>query len=188
MIYLLHRTYTRYYRRKQSALKAETDRKLATKERETELEMIRINNQRLQEDIDSKVREMATSTMSLVRKNELLQQIKDNLLTNQDPQQSIQEVIKTINRNIDEAETWNLFKEAFENADQDFFKKVKDLHPSLSPNDLKLCAYLRLNLSSKEIAPMLNISPRSVEVKRYRLRKKMDLNAKSGLVDYIMGI
>lgn len=188
VIYLLHRTYTRYYRRKQSALKAETDRRLATQEREAELEMIRINNQRLQEDFDSKVREMATSTMSLVRKNELLQQIKDNLLTNQDPQQSIQEVIKTINRNIDEAETWNLFKEAFENADQDFFKKVKDLHPSLSPNDLKLCAYLRLNLSSKEIAPMLNISPRSVEVKRYRLRKKMNLNAKSGLVDYIMGI
>jgi DNA-binding CsgD family transcriptional regulator len=188
VIYLLHRTYTRYYRRKQSILKAKTDRRLATRERETELEMIRINNQRLKQDIDSKNREMATSTMSLVRKNELLQQIKDNLLTNQDPQQSIQEVIKTIDRNIDEAETWNLFKEAFENADRNFFKKVKDHHPGLSPNDLKLCAYLRLNLSSKEIAPMLNISPRSVEVKRYRLRKKMNLDAKAGLVGYIMEI
>ena len=97
-------------------------------------------------------------------------------------------MIKTIDHNIDEAETWNLFKEAFENTDQDFFKKIKELHSGLSPNDLKLCAYLRLNLSSKEIAPMLNISPRSVEVKRYRLRKKMNLEAKTGLVDYIMGI
>jgi DNA-binding CsgD family transcriptional regulator len=188
VIYLLHRSYTRYYRRKQSALKIETDRRISTRERETELEMSRINNQRLQQDIDNKNREMAISTMSLVRKNELLQQIKDNLLTKQEPQQRIQEVIKTIDRNIDEVETWNLFKGAFENADRDFFKKIKDLHPELSPNDLKLCAYLRLNLSSKEIAPMLNISPRSVEVKRYRLRKKMNLEPKAKLTVYIMEI
>ncbi|MFK8163065.1 MAG: LuxR C-terminal-related transcriptional regulator [Lewinella sp.] len=188
VIHLLHRSYTRYYRRKQTALKVETDRRIAARERETELEMIRINNQRLQQDIDNKNREMAISTMSLVKKNELLQQIKDNLLEKQDPQQRIREVIKTIDRNIDEVETWNLFKDAFENADRDFFKKIKDLHPELTPNDLKLCAYLRLNLSSKEIAPMLNISPRSVEVKRYRLRKKMNLDAKDKLVVYIMEI
>jgi DNA-binding CsgD family transcriptional regulator len=188
LIYLLHRAYTRYYRRKQITLQLESDRRLASQERQAELEMIRINNQRLQEDVNSKNREVANSTMSLVRKNELLQQIKENLLSNQDPGQSISEVIETIDRNLDEGETWNLFKEAFENADQDFFKKVKDLHPELSPNDLKLCAYLRLNLSSKEIAPMLNISPRSVEVKRYRLRKKLTLDSKAGLVDYIMSL
>ena len=68
-----------------------------------------------------------------------------------------------------------MFKEAFNNADKDFIKKLKSIHPNLTPNDLRLCAYLRLNLSSKEIAPLLNISPRSVEVKRYRLRKKMEL-------------
>ncbi|MGK0333913.1 MAG: AraC family chitin signaling transcriptional activator [Paraglaciecola sp.] len=96
--------------------------------------------------------------------------------------------MQTIDKNLDEAETWNLFKDAFENADRDFFKKVKVLHPELSPNDLKLCAYLRLNLSSKEIAPMLNISSRSVEVKRYRLRKKLELDSKSGLVDHIMSL
>ena len=49
--------------------------------------------------------------------------------------------------------------------------KLKEAHPSLTKNDLKLCAYLRLNLSSKEIAPLLNISVHSVEIKRYRLRK-----------------
>lgn len=188
LVYLLHKAYTGYYRRKQIALQLENDRKLASQERQAELEMIRINNQRLQEDVNSKNREVANSTMSLVRKNELLQQIKENLLSNQDEGKSILEVIQTIDRNLDEAETWNLFKEAFENADQDFFKKVKDLHPELSPNDLKLCAYLRLNLSSKEIAPMLNISPRSVEVKRYRLRKKLELDSKAGLVDYIMSL
>jgi DNA-binding CsgD family transcriptional regulator len=124
----------------------------------------------------------------LVKKNELLQQIKASLLAKNAPEKNIQEVIKTIDQTLDESETWNLFKDAFENADRDFFKKAKALHPELTPNDLKLCAYLRLNLSSKEIAPMLNISVRSVEVKRYRLRKKMGLEREAGLVEYILGL
>ena len=70
----------------------------------------------------------------------------------------------------------------------DFLKKVKQAHAALTPNDLRLCAYLRLNLSSKEIAPLLNISVRSVEIKRYRLRKKMDLSHEQGLVEYILSI
>ena len=65
-------------------------------------------------------------------------------------------------------------------------KKVKTLHQSITPNDLRLCAYLRLNLSSKEIAPLLNISHKSVEVKRYRLRKKMGLNHDESLSNYII--
>ena len=75
-----------------------------------------------------------------------------------------------------------------DNADKDFLKLVKEKHPSLTPNDLKLCAYSRLNLASKEIAPLLNISPRSVEVTRYRLRKKMNLAPKSSFTNYILGL
>ena len=85
-----------------------------------------------------------------------------------------------------EENTWNIFKEAFDSADNNFLKKVKESHPSLTPNDLRLCAYLRLNLSSKEIAPLLNISARSIEIKRYRLRKKMNLPHETGLVEYIL--
>lgn len=188
LIYLLHRAYTRYYRRKQKLWQEENEKRVAAQQRDAELKLSRINNQQLQQDIENKNREMAISTMSLVKKNELLQQIKDNLLAAQKPEQNIREVIRTIDKNIDEAETWNLFKDAFENADQDFFKKIKELHPELTPNDLKLCAYLRLNLSSKEIAPMLNISVRSVEVKRYRLRKKMELEHEAGLVEYILNL
>jgi DNA-binding CsgD family transcriptional regulator len=67
-------------------------------------------------------------------------------------------------------------------------KIIKDKHSALTPNDLRLCAYLRLNLSSKEIAPLLNISTRSVEVKRYRLRKKMNLPREASLTNYILEI
>ncbi|MDP6922647.1 MAG: LuxR C-terminal-related transcriptional regulator, partial [Lutibacter sp.] len=91
-----------------------------------------------------------------------------------------------INKSLTNTSDWEMFKEAFNNADSDFLKKVKAVHPKLTPNDLRLCAYLRLNLSSKEIAPLLNISVRSVEIKRYRLRKKMDLVREISLVAYIL--
>ena len=188
LIYLLHRSYTGYYRRKQRLWRVEKERAMAARQRQAELELTRLNNERLREDIEAKNREAALSTMNLVKKNEILQRIKDELLTARDPEKNIREVLKTIDRNIDEGETWAVFRDAFENADRDFFKKIKDRHPELTPNDLKLCAYLRLNLSSKEIAPMLNISPRSVEVKRYRLRKKMNLDRDTGLTEYILSV
>ena len=71
---------------------------------------------------------------------------------------------------------------------KDFLKKVKSTHPTLTNNDLRLCAYLRLNLSSKDIAPLLNISLSSVEIKRYRLRKKMQLTHDEGLTDHLLSL
>lgn len=78
--------------------------------------------------------------------------------------------------------------EAFNNADKEFLTRAKELHPDLSANDLKFCAYLRLNLSSKEIAPLLNISVKSVEVRRSRLRKKMNLSRETNLIEHILSI
>jgi len=80
------------------------------------------------------------------------------------------------------------FEEAFNNTDQNFIKNLKNLHPKLTQSDLKLCAYLRLNLSTKEIAPLFGISVRSVEIKRYRLRKKMNLKSGVTLIDHIVSI
>ena len=95
-------------------------------------------------------------------------------------------ILHLIDKNINNTDDWKFFEEAFNNADKDFLKKVKAKHPSLTSNDLKLCAYLRLNLSSKEIAPLFNISVKSVEVKRYRLRKKMNLEHDDSLTNYIL--
>ena len=93
-----------------------------------------------------------------------------------------------INKNIKGNEDWEFFEKAFNNADKDFLKKVKESHPSLTHNDLRLCAFLRLNLLSKEIAPLLNISVRSVEIKRYILRKKLNLSRERSIVDYLMNL
>ena len=185
----IHKAYKSYYQKKEDKLIEENNRLLEIKELENEQEIMRVRNEQLSEDVDTKSRELAVSTMSLNSKNELLAFIKEDLKkTNGDENRSLKSVISTISKNINGNDSWTVFKEAFENTDKEFLKKIKAAHPSLTPSDLRLCAYLRLNLSSKEIAPLLNISVRSVEIKRYRLRKKMDLPHEHGLVEYILAV
>ncbi|WP_245794763.1 helix-turn-helix and ligand-binding sensor domain-containing protein [Flaviramulus basaltis] len=184
---IMHNIYKRYYRKQQETVLLKKQRQLELKELENKEQLTRFNNDKLRQDIDNKNRELGISTMSLIKKNEFLNSIKKELQNAKD-NKNISNVIKIIDRNLNNTDDWHLFEEAFNNADKDFLKRVKSLHPELTPNDLRLCAYLRLNLSSKEIAPLLNISSRSVEVKRYRLRKKMDLEHESSLTDYILEI
>ena len=187
--YYVNKTYTNYYQKQQEKLIEENNLLLEIKELESEQQLMKVKNEQLSQDIDNKSRELAVSTMSLIKKDELLALIKEDLKSTSDEgNKNIKTVISNITKNITTDSSWNVFKEAFDNADKDFLKKVKLAHPSLTPNDLRLCAYLRLNLSSKEVAPLINISVRSVEIKRYRLRKKMDLPHEQGLVEYILFI
>jgi DNA-binding CsgD family transcriptional regulator len=186
LILIIHNFYKSYYVKQQTKLLDDTQRTLDMKELESNQKLMELKNDKLKQDIENKNRELAISTMSLIKKNEFLNQIKNELKKAENPK--INSVIKLINTNINNTDDWKFFEEAFNNADKDFLKKIKILHPDLTPNDLKLCAYLRLNLSSKEIAPLLNISSRSVEVKRYRLRKKMDLPHEYSLTNYILEI
>lgn len=189
LAYFINKSYRSYYQKQEKKLIEENNLLLEIKELENEQQLMKLRNEQLSQDVDNKNRELAVSTMSLNSKNELLAFIKEDLKkTNQNDSTNIKSVISTINKNITEEDSWNVFKEAFDNADKDFLKRIKQLHPVLTPNDLRLCAYLRLNLSSKEIAPLFNISVRSVEIKRYRLRKKMDLQHEIGLVEYILAV
>lgn len=187
LLFFIHNLYKRYYAKQKQKLLDSKHRDFALSQLENEKVIMRLKNEKLQGEILSKTRELSVSTMNIINKNELLRTIKEELTLVKD-ETNIKPVIKIINKNIANTSDWELFQEAFNNADSDFLKKVKSLHPSLSPNDLRLCAYLRLNLSSKEIAPLLNISVRSVEIKRYRLRKKMDLPHEDSLVAYILNI
>ncbi len=183
--YLIHRLYRRYYRKQQEALLKENQKRLKRKKIKSEKKLIQIKNEKLNQEIDNKNRELAISTMSIIKKNEFLNALKTELEKIKATSQ-ISKVIKTIDKNINNDDDWKFFEDAFNNADKNFLKKIKSLHPNLTPNDLRLCAYLRLNLTSKEIAPLLNISVRSVEVKRYRLRKKMELPRENSLTSYIL--
>ena len=188
--FYIHKTYTNYYSKQELKLIEENNLLLEIKELENNQQLMKLKNEQLSLDVDSKSRELAVSTMSLINKNELLNIIKEDLKKSNDEtgSRSIKSVISVINKNINEEDSWNVFKDAFDNVDKDFLKKLKVAHTTLTPNDLRLCAYLRLNLSSKEIAPLISISVRSVEIKRYRLRKKMELTHEQGLVEYILSI
>jgi AraC family chitin signaling transcriptional activator len=186
-IFFINRAYINFYRNKEEKINRINQNKLELKEIEKRQALMTIENNKLQDDIEGKNRELAISTMSMIKKNQFLSKIKLDL-KKIEPTENVFSVIKMIDRNLNNKDDWKFFEEAFNNADKDFLKKVKDTHPSLTNNDLRLCAYLRLNLSSKDISPLLNISLSSVEIKRYRLRKKMNLTHNEGLTDHLLSL
>ncbi len=194
LAYLINKLYFRNHEIRQKKLIEKNQKELEYIQLKNEQEMVQLKNEKLQAEMEAKNKELAATTMNLIRKNEFLIGLRESL--NKDKKNPkfdkhedlIANVIKDINNELENEATWELFKNAFDSVDKGFLNKIKELHPKLTPNDLKLCAYLRLNLSSKEIAPLLNISVRSMEIKRYRLRKKMMLTHETNLVNYIMSI
>lgn len=187
LIFIINSYYINFYRKKEEKIIRMNQSKLELKEIEKKQALMTIENEKLQQDIEGKNRELAISTMSMIKKNQFLSKLKKDL-KNINSIQNISSIINIIDRNLNNQDDWKFFEEAFNNADKDFLKKVKESHPSLTNNDLRLCAYLRLNLSSKDIAPLLNISLSSVEIKRYRLRKKMNLARNEGLTDHLLSL
>jgi DNA-binding CsgD family transcriptional regulator len=187
LVLLIHNFYTSYYKRQRNNLIKQKEIELEIKDLENQKQLMQFKNKTLQQDVEIKNKELGISTMNLIKKNELLSEIKKEI-TSAKKLEDLKRVLRLINKNINNTDDWKAFEEAFNNADKDFLKKVKTLHPNLTSNDLKICAYLRLNLTSKEIAPLLNISTKSVEVKRYRLRKKMNLDRDVNLTNYILDL
>ncbi|WP_101447980.1 triple tyrosine motif-containing protein [Aquimarina sp. MAR_2010_214] len=188
ILLLMHEMYKRYYTKQKQKLVEENKKQLELKELENEREIMKLNNEKLTQDIESKNRELASSTMNIIKKNEILNTIKKELQKAESGKEGLKNVEKIIDRNLNNKDDWKHFEEAFNSVDKNFLKKLKTKHTDLTPHDLRFCTYLRLNLSSKEIAPLLNISVRSVEIKRYRLRKKLNLEHKQSLVNYILEI
>ncbi len=185
--FTVNKSYKRYYTKQQVRLIQENNQKLELIELRNNEQLIQLEKKNLEENIQSKNRELAIATMAIVKKNQFLQTILQDLESMQS-NPVVTRVIRIIKRNSKKDDDWDFFREAFDNSDKDFLKNLKIKHPKLTHNDMRLCAYLRLNLTSKEIAPLFNISTKSVEIKRYRLRKRMDLGRDDNLVDYIINL
>ena len=184
---LINARYTKYYRHEQEKLIKENQRKLDLMELRQNEEIMRIKNEQLEDNIEQKNKELAISTMAMIKKNQFMNAMLNDL----EPaaaNPTVSRVLRTIKRSLKNDDDWEFFEQAFDNADKDFLKRLKETHPVLTNHDLKLCAYLRLNLSSKEIAPILNISVKSVDIKRYRLRKKMALQHDQNLTEHILSL
>jgi len=189
---LYFRKLERHQKKIQFRLQQEKEEHLREEEIINERKIVKLKNEQLQSDLAAKSRELANSAMNLVYKNELLQKIRDELLNLRDnhgkplKDDQLRRIQKVIDEGLNDERDWNIFERSFNEAHENFFKRLKSNYPDLVPNDLKLCAYLRMNMSSKEIASLLNISLRGVEIRRYRLRKKLNLPHDKGLSEFLI--
>ncbi|MCK5135422.1 MAG: hypothetical protein KAR19_06495 [Bacteroidales bacterium] len=159
-----------------------------------EKELIKLRNEKLNADLSFKSQELANSTMGIIKKNEFLLELKEIIKRQKEdlgtrfPEKYYSSLVKKIDNNISSMDDWKVFEFHFEKAHEKFLHKLMTKYPQLSHSDLRLCAYLRMNLSSKEIAPLLRISYRGVENHRYRLRQKLLLKKEVNLTDFILSI
>ena len=173
-------------------LKSEQDEILRRETEANEKQITKLQTEKLQAELASKTRELANSAMTLVYKNELLQKLGGEITKLKDENgkklsdDQTRKIQKVINDGMNDERDWHLFENSFNEAHESFFKKLKAQHPDLVPNDLKLCAYLRMNMSSKEMSSLLNISLRGVEIRRYRLRKKLEVPHDKNLTEFLM--
>ncbi|MBN8678683.1 MAG: hypothetical protein J0M29_10695 [Chitinophagales bacterium] len=153
----------------------------------------RLENEKLEAEVRHKNQELASATLHIVQKSEILnaiheelEKLKQSAAGSVKLEKEIHQIIKMLEQDARTDADWEQFSHHFDQVHSDFLKRLSEAHAHLSPNDYKLCAYLRLNLSSKEIAALMNISLRGVESSRYRLRKRLGLDTEDNLTDYLM--
>jgi len=189
IIYLLHK---RKMKKEQKLLeiefKKEQQQILKEKNIENDRKIIKLKNESLQNEIKLKSKQLANTAIALVKKNEALLEIKKELQINEGQFQNKQvskRLQKKIDHTIGHKDEWEIFEYNFNQVHEKFFNQLKTKHPKLSHKDLKLCAYIKMNLVTKEIAPLMNISTRGIETHRYRLKRKLNLTSEDSLTDYL---
>ena len=152
-------------------------------------------NQDLQKELEKKNEELFTQTSFIIQKNEQILKVKNEIdgfykiyTDNKLFKPLFLKINKLLDEKMDIEEDWKMFLINFEQKHTGFFKHMKHIEPDLTSNDLKLCACLKLNLSSKDISALMNISIRGVENSRYRLRKKLNIPPNQNLNDYFLAI
>ncbi len=196
-VYLIRRrmrfVQLRLKQRQEEELKAK-EQKFREESLLVEKEIVQLRNDKLRDEVNFKNRELASSTMNIIHKNEVLSyalgELKKALKKIQDPTALVQvkKLAKTVEKEFNSEEDWEQFELHFDQVHANYLQKLRKEYSQLSPKDLRMCAYLRMNLSTKEIAPLMNISVRGVEISRYRLRKKFELNRDDNLIEFLLNI
>jgi len=179
---------------KQSELEA-IEKEYKRLEIEREKEIMRLKSEQLESDLVYKSQELSNVMLSFVSKNEMLMDIKSDLykISAMIPENEIQSSIKRrlfalsnkINSSMQHDEDWKKFEKNFDFVHNGFIHKLTECFPELTFSERRMCIYLKVDLASKEIASLLNISSRSVETVRYRLRKKFGLDREDNLRDFL---
>jgi len=155
---------------------------------QNEKEIIRLKNEKLEAEIMLKTKELADTSMQLVERSDALSKVKEELqklYKNTNENHDIKKTIHLLNDIEKNSASWEKFAVHFDEINNNFLKNLKSHFPKLTNTDLKVCAYLQLNLASKEIAQLMNITVRGVEISRYRLRKKLGLNTEQSIAEFL---
>jgi DNA-binding CsgD family transcriptional regulator len=156
--------------------------------------MLALEQDKLQLEIKNRNQELAFSTYNNIKKNDLLINLKNHIFKLNDVKKEkelspkMRSIVKRIDIELKETYDWVKFEFHFKKSNPDFFSKLDDLHPDLTPNDIRICAFIKLNIPNKQMASLLNINPKSLEMTRYRLRKKLGLAERSNLYNYICSL
>lgn len=177
----------------------ELQRLLLEEETQTKNQIINeLEKEKLQSDLQYKTQELTGYILNIGQKNEMFDKIRKEaelilktIDNNDNPtkmRKRVSDLITMVNIDIQHDENFNVFKSNFDIVHKDFFKILEKKHPQLTKKDKVLCSYIKMDLLSKEIAPLLNISVRGVEINRYNLRKKMELDRSVNLYEYISSL
>lgn len=151
-----------------------------------------LHNENLQKEVAHKNQQLTSHTLHMIKKNQLLQQIKASLLTLAQNPKQLKKELGNLNRLVEQGfnldKEWEEFRQVFEQVHQDFFKQLKNQYPNLTPHELHVCALVKLNFSIKEMATILGIAPNSVAMARYRIRKKLQLETDDNLTEFMMKV
>lgn len=170
----------------------EKEQELAEVEAQKEKELLELKEEKTQSELQHVNKLLAASTMNLVVKNEFIDSIKEELKKLQqsdrkaETKKALEKIVKEIDITLKLQDDWEQFEYHFDKVHGDFLIRLRNDYPNLSPSEQKLCALLRMNLNTKDIANMLSISLRGVEVARYRLRKKLTLEKGRNLSKFIL--
>jgi len=150
---------------------------------------LKLEHNKLQQELEFRNKEIATNVMYLLKKNEFItstaEKLKESRLNfKKENQKLIQEIIRDLLLNSSR-DVWKEFEVRFQEVHSNFYENLIEKVPDLTPNEKKVCAFLRLNMSSKDISAITYQSVRSIDMARFRLRKKMKLDPDDNLVNYL---
>jgi AraC family chitin signaling transcriptional activator len=155
---------------------------------ENELNVQEYEKHILELEVQTKSSEVAGKSLSIAKQGEMIDNIRQILEHENDIDRLKSEILKAIKINSINKHEWEIFENNLSQIHNGFITSVSSKYPQLTSKDIKLCIYLKMNLSSKEIAPLMNISFRGVELHRYRLRKKLGLTSDDNLYKFMLSI
>lgn len=142
----------------------------------------------LEMEVQAKSSEVAVKSLSIAKQSDLIEGIQKILETEQEASQIRRQIRMIIKSNAIDKNEWKHFEDNLLQSHEDFVQKLSQQYPELTARDIKLCIYLRMNMSSKEIAPLMKITFRGVELHRYRLRKKLGIPMETNLNKFMINL